>query len=539
MKIRYNGIIVSAIIGIGLLGSCADSGNQYTVTGENKEVTLASLFEEMGKVEADPCFPVPYYKAKQLTSYDRRSMLPDSPWWHANDDWSGYERHEVNQGRVERVLFDQEGPGVITRIITTGGAGTSNLRFYFDGESEPSITIPSFDISKLPVNIPSGLIYVHEHYPRFQGSSLYYPIPYSRRCKVTVDDLGRGHVYHINYREYEEGTKVRTFSLSEANDSESMAMAAGKRMESPDTYDGNWCSAEGKVEGKGKIVLPLPAGNNAIRTLKVKVSDYVPEQYGQLMRGIIASIKFDGVETVKAPLSDLSGGGMGAPAVENYYMQADGKGSVLLRFVMPYKESAEISLENITDYQADIKVDAAISPWEWYSNTLYFHAAWRQQNGLETNAGLDYEMAAISGRGVFKGDVLSLYNWSTRWYGEGDEHIWIDDEAFPSHFGCGTEDYYNTTYAPIHVYHYPFGGAPREDDEASRGYNTFVRVRCLDAVTFNKNIKFDFELISWDGGKVDYSSTVYWYGDIESRALSSSDTEEALYKLPKPVYTGD
>ena len=68
-----------------------------------------------------------------------------------------------------------------------------------------------------------------------------------------------------------------------------------------------------------------------------------------------------------------------------------------------------------------------------------------KENGLETNRGLDYNMGTLQGRGVFKGDMLSLYNHCPRWYGEGDEHIWIDNEKFPSHFGCGTEDYYNTT----------------------------------------------------------------------------------------------
>lgn len=85
---------------------------------------------------------------------------------------------------------------------------------------------------------------------------------------------------------------------------------------------------------------------------------------------------------------------------------------------------------------------------------------WRQENGWKPTKGSTTTWPRCPGRGVFKGDVLSLYNWCPRWYGEGDEHIWVDGESFPSHFGCGTEDYYNTTYAPIHVYHFPFGGAP-------------------------------------------------------------------------------
>ena len=788
------------------LGGC-NAPQKYSSADSEGWVTLSSLMDEMGDPQADACFPEPYYEARQLTSYDRRSLLPGTPWWHANDDWAGFERYEANDGRVERVLFDEQGPGAITRIITTGGAGTANLRFYFDGEQHPSIVIPSFDISKFPVEIPSGMIYMHEHYPRFQGASFYYPIPYARRCKITVDDLNRGYVYHVNYRTYAPGTKVRTFTVEEARKLRAKAAEAGRRLENPvscaengiqtegtlpaggklgldlpagenavrtlmvdiggftpgtygqlmrgiivrmdfdgtqtvrvplsdlsgagmgaprvDNYymaaDGqgrvilrfvmpyrssarvelenitsydakatlsanvspwkwydntlyfhaswrqengletnkgldydmaslsgrgvfkgdvlslyNWCprwygegdehiwvdgesfpshfgcgtedyynttyarrckitvddlnrgyvyhvnyrtyapgtkvrtftveearklrakaaeagrrlenpvscaengiQTEGTLPAGGKLGLDLPAGENAVRTLMVDIGGFTPGTYGQLMRGIIVRMDFDGTQTVRVPLSDLSGAGMGAPRVDNYYMAADGQGRVILRFVMPYRSSARVELENITSYDAKATLSANVSPWKWYDNTLYFHASWRQENGLETNKGLDYDMASLSGRGVFKGDVLSLYNWCPRWYGEGDEHIWVDGESFPSHFGCGTEDYYNTTYAPIHVYHFPFGGAPREDDEASRGYNTFVRVRGLDAIPFDKSLKFEFELISWDGGKVDYSSTVFWYGNLTSAALTASADEAALYSLPEPIYTNN
>jgi hypothetical protein len=254
------------------------------------------------------------------------------------------------------------------------------------------------------------------------------------------------------------------------------------------------------------------------------------------MRGLIVKMTFDGTQTVWAPLSDFAGAGMGAPKVNTYYLSADGNGDVVMRFIMPYKTSGKLEIENMTSIPASVTTSVSISDWKWLDNTLYFHAGWRQQRGLETNAGLDYNMATITGRGVFKGDVLSLYNHSKRWYGEGDEHIWVDDEKFPSHFGCGTEDYYNTTFAPIHVYFLPFGGAPREDNEASRGYNTFLRTRNLDVIPFKNKLKFEFELISWDGGLVDYSSTVYWYGDLDSKIQNPSLKDEALHTLPPAIY---
>ncbi|MCC8425139.1 glycoside hydrolase family 172 protein [Mucilaginibacter sp. UR6-11] len=506
---------------------------------QQKTITIGTLLSDMVNRDLDVCFPVPYYTSKLQTSYDRRSVIPNTPSWHANDDGSGFVRYEANNGRVEKVLFDENGPGVITRIITTGKAAGANLRIYFDGEKEASITIPAYDISKLPIQIPPGLLLLHEHYNTTQGSSMYYPIPYAKRCKITVDDLNRGYYFHANYRTYSKGTKVKTFTIADAEKFKKQADNADEELLHSGSYSINEADIQHQLEPGATLSLQLPAGNKAIRVLAFDIDGFAKADYEQLMRGLIVKITFDGRQTVSAPLSDLAGVGMGAPAAQSFYLYSDGEGRAALKFIMPYRKTAKIELVNITDITAEAQIRANTSTWKWTPNTLYFHAAWRQENALKTNAGLDYNMATLTGRGVFKGDVLSLYNHTKRWYGEGDEHIWVDDDRFPSHFGCGTEDYYNATFAPIHVYSNPFGGAPREDDEASRGYNTFVRTRNLDVIPFNKKLKFDFELISWDTGLVDYSSTVYWYGDLNSKAITASADKEALYKLPQPVYTGD
>ena len=530
-----NLIRITACLLLIVLNSACSGGKQE----QAEVITLSGLMDEMVSQENDVCFPVPYYAAKQLTSYDRRSVLPGTPSWFSNDDFAGFIRYEANNGRVEKVLFDEKGPGVITRIITTGSDKDANLRFYFDGEKEASITIPSYDISKFPVDIPAGMIYMHEHYPTTQGCSFYYPIPYREGCKITVDNVNRVYVYHVNYRQYEPGTEVETFTVEKAKELDVKAQETGNKLLHPSTYSENGITKGATLKPKDMLCLDLPAGSKAIRTLNFKVQGYNPEEYGQLMRGLIVKISFDGVQTVEAPLSDFSGGGMGSPAVDSWYLSADGKGNIALRFVMPYKKDGFIEVENITGYTAETTVNACVSDWEWLPNTLYFHAGWRQECDLQTNVYKEYNMATLSGRGIFKGDVLSLYNYCPTWYGEGDEHIWVDEEELPSHIGCGTEDYYNTTYAPIHVYHNPFGGAPREDDEASRGYNTFVRTRNLDVIPFNQKLRFDFELISWKDGKVDYSSTVFWYGDLDSKLVNPTPKEAALYVLPPAIYTGD
>jgi len=510
-----------------------NSKNSECKSQTDSLVTLSTLMDEMVSNESDVVFPIPYYSSKQLTSYDRRSLIPGTPNWHANDDWSGFIRIETNNGRQEKVLFDGTGPGVITRIITTGGAGTANLRMYFDNETEASVLIHGYDISKFPVAVPPGMIYMHEHYNTSQGCSFFYPIPYSRRCKITVDDVNRAaYVYHINYRTYEAGTSVKTFKVNDAISLHAKASDTGLKLLHPENYIAGEISSDKVLKPGATLSIDLPGEDKAIRTLKFNISGYDKADYGQVMRGLIVKVTFDTTRTVWAPLSDFSGAGMGASKVDSWYLTADGTGNVTLRFTMPYRHTAKVEIENITKFTVSAVIKANVSDWTWLPNTLYFHATWRQERSLKTNAGLDYNMAKLSGRGVFKGDVLSLYNYGPRWYGEGDEHIWVDNESFPSHFGCGTEDYYNSTYAPVHIYFNPFGGAPREDDESSHGYNTFVRTRNLDVIPFNNNLKFEFELLSWDGGLVDYASTVYWYGDLDSKAINPSSNEEALQPLP-------
>lgn len=138
----------------------------------------------------------------------------------------------------------------------------------------------------------------------------------------------------------------------------------------------------------------------------------------------------------------------------------------------------------------------------------------------------------IDGRGVFRGDLLSLFNYAPDWYGEGDEVIWVDNDIFPSHHGTGTEDHYNCSWAPVVPFHTPFGGAPRADNPSSHGFNAFVRTRNLDGIPFQKSYKFDIEMLSWNPGKVDYAVTNYWYGDLNSKVKQSSGKEEILSQLP-------
>ena len=284
--------------------------------------------------------------------------------------------------------------------------------------------------------------------------------------------------------------------------------------------------------------IDLPQGENAVYEISFQLANADSTAYAQLMRNLIFKADFDGRSTVWVPLSDYSGGGMGAPAVDSWFLSADGQGKVVSRWLMPYKTEGRLLLQNISAHTADVSMKVGTAPLPWGERSLYFHASWRQQTGLPVYDHPDddancreWNFATLTGRGIYKGDVLTLYNHSRAWYGEGDEKIWVDEDSFPSHFGTGTEDYYNSSWAPVVTFQTPFGGAPRADQASSHGYNTFFRTRNLDGIPFSSLLRFDIELLSWVSGTVDYATTVYWYGDAVAKAVGTSGTEEAIKKL--------
>lgn len=510
-------------------------------------VTLQSLLREMLSYDEATRIPGIPYSCRQVSSHDRRSVSPDKPGWFANDDGFGVERVDTVDGRIEKVMFDCDGPGVITRIWLTTLDKRGIMRFYFDGSDVPGWIVPAYDLMSFGVaQLGRGMLLPHTSYePNGKGgNTLFLPIPYSRHCKITFED-GKNvaptpKYYGINYRTYPEGTHVETFSQESVRKASKDIFACDYALRHPVAQEARRVKEKSGVLAPGaQLALRLPRGTNAVNMLKVKV-DADSVLYAQSMRNVILRASFDGVCTVDVPLSDFSGAGMGGFAVKSWYLDADGQGEVVSRWLMPYSKCAEVSLVNVGNTDANVSLSVSVDDYDWDERSLYFHASWRNEDGVRinndygSNDNLDWLFAHIKGRGVYKGDVMTLYNHAPRWYGEGDEKIWVDNESFPSHFGTGAEDYYNSSWAPVYVFHTPFGGAPRADLPSSHGYNTFFRTRNLDGIPFDEDLRFYLEMLCWDPGTVDLSTTVFWYGTAQCEAVGSTPVENAAKPLLAP-----
>lgn len=503
-----------------------------------KVITLETLLDEMVSVEKQACFPDPSYVCLQESSYDRNSVSPDLPGWFANNDGFGIIAVDTIDGRIEKVMFHETGPGVITRIWITTLDKRGTWRFYLDNSETPELVIPAYDLMQLNISGSGrGLIQPHTSYtPEGKGGATsFLPIPYAKACRITFEDqpgiAPTPKYYQINYRKYPDNTTIETFSLHVAKRAEKKISDVNTILLHPEkSRKPDKIIEETKQLGASDhLTITLPEGENAIYEINFDIHVAEPERYGQCMRELIFIAEFDDKQTVWAPLSDYSGGGTGAPYVDSWYLSSDGKGKVVSRWLMPYKKTAKIKLLNNSSLPVKAGIQINLSRLKWHERSLYFHASWKSENGIyihnrpgEEDKCIEWNFAAIRGKGLYKGDLLSLYNHAPRWYGEGDEKIWIDDDIFPSHFGTGTEDYYNSSWAPVIPFHTPFGGAPRADMESSHGHNAFFRTRNLDGIPFHKKFKFDIEMLGWDSGYVDYATTIYWYGDYDSKPYGTS-----------------
>ncbi len=491
---------------------------------KNTEISLGSLLDELVSYDAVVSYPSPSYKAAQVSSYDRRTVSPTKPGWFANNDGFGFVRLDSIEGRVEKVLFEKDGPGVITRIWLTTSDKRGILRIYFDGSSKPEVIIPAYDTSLFPVQIGQPLSLTHTHYQKdlskTGGTTSFLPLPYAKSCRITFEETSEtakaAHYYQIGYRSYVPGTKVKTFTLEEMKFLKGKIALVNERLLNPPVFTQGTKSVSSVIHSN--VSLQLPSGNRAVCSLHISISGFKADDYKTIMNQLWLCIDFDGARCVYAPLANFFSGGKEAPAIHNWYFSSDGKGCLDSRWVMPYKQKAVITIEKAKNLKYEATITAFTKPMKWTQNMLYFHSTCRAEQGIpvnndaDSNDNLDWNFTTLQGRGVYCGDLLSVYNYCPDWYGEGDEKIWIDNDAFPSFMGTGTEDYYNCSWAPVVPFDTSFGGAPTAEEASSHGKNAFYRMRNLDVIPFNKQLKFDIEMLSWHKGKVDYETTVFWYG---------------------------
>jgi len=473
-------------------------------------ITTESLLNDMTDLQRLASLPTPAYTTRQFSSYNRQSKTPDdTEGWFANRDRGQYLREEKAGDRTEYVMMDAEGPGAIVRIWSANPEGT--LRIYLDGATEPVLTAPMADllggkVAGLPEPI-AGM--------RSRGWNLYFPIPYSKHCKVTSD---KGNFYYqVNYRTYAPGTQAKSFEQADLQRLAPRIQQIAKQLEGrrdEPADEGKKVLLSGQVNA-GKEISVNVDGPKAISWLHVQFPGVFPQDEPAMARGLVLKMSFDGENTVECPLGDFFGT---APGLSRYHslplkIFGEGKSFAESAWFMPFARQARISIVNLTNTAYAVHATLSVVPCEWTDRSLLFHAKWRIERDLPSRPHSDWTHLECKGNGRFVGGSLNVVNPVRGWWGEGDEKIWVDDDRFPSLFGTGSEDYFNYSWSAPDLFWLPYCGQPRNDGPGNRGFVTNYRWHVADALPFDRSIAFYLELFSHERlPGFSYARIGYHYG---------------------------
>ncbi|MCO6045189.1 DUF2961 domain-containing protein [Aeoliella sp. ICT_H6.2] len=531
-----------------------------TLVTASEKVTLDSLLEEMTSRETLARFPQPAYSCSQASSYDRESEDPSNHHaWFANADrsqWVRIEENEVDgETRKEYVMMDQEGPGAIVRFWGTWhgprGEKFSNgtLRIYLDGSDTPAIEGPIQDV--LDQGMLAGAPLSQGVSPRTpygqRGHNLYLPIPYAKHCKVTYEtdvlvDIGarRGEAlyYQINYRTYEPGTEVESFSMDQLAESKDAIAEAQRQLTGRFRPDANSTTSSSGELGTGNKMTAQLKGSQAVRQISLKLD---AEDMAQALRSTVLKIEFDGEPCVWVPVGEFFGIGYQPSEYKSFYTQMKSDGTLVSYWVMPFEKSANITLQNLGDEPVNADLHVRSSQWKWDDRSMHFHAVWQELYHVDSfvdserpgDAAYDVNYVTVDGKGVYVGDTLTVFNGAAAWWGEGDEKIYVDGETFPSHFGTGTEDYYGYAWCRPEKFDAPFHAQPTGDGNLAGGFSVNSRYRGLDAIPFTESIKFDMEMWHWKSTKVNYAPTAFFYARPGATANVDPDPEAAAREVTR------
>jgi len=469
-------------------------------------------------------FPEQEFKLKQFSSYNRKTVGLGQDGWFENEDMSHFIRVEENQGRREFVMFDHNGPGAIVRWwMTFWKAEDGILRIYLDNNPEPEIEGPPFEVisGQLLAPEPFSQSLPSDAPLNERGHNLYFPIPYSDHCKVTYecDSLREKEhfywpdvFYNICYREYPKEVKVETFSLKGLIEIQEEIALAGKQLMENFSSSGIAETFDTEVLPGDSIVFRFNDKSKAIDFLSVQIVSKNPQQ---ALRSTVLSVSFDGKQSIWVPAGEFFGTGYKVLPHKSWVNETSLNGLMTSVWVMPFKESCRLSYINYGNDTIRMKGQIGLTDYEWRSNSMYFAASWHEYYHLKTrdenNWMFDLNFVNISGKGLYVGDQVTLFNMAETWWGEGDEKIFVDGESFPSSIGTGSEDYYGYAFGHPEPFSHPFVAQPSGAGNFVPEMTINMRHRSLDAIPFTTSISSNIEMWHWASICLNYAMTAYFY----------------------------
>lgn len=247
-------------------------------------------------------------------------------------------------------------------------------------------------------------------------------------------------------------------------------------------------------------------------------------------RRLVLRFYWDGEETpsVEVPVGDFFCEGWCEKAnLSSLAVCVNPSGGLNCYWEMPFKKSARITMENISEHDSVLYYQINYELREIPEHCGYFHAQFRRSNPLEYMK--DHTILEnIHGAGQYVGTYLAWGVNNCNWWGEGEMKFFMDgDGEYPTICGTGTEDYFGGAWnfeqpqGQYGIYSTPYSGLHQviKPDGLYRSQQRFgmYRWHITDPIRFEEDLKVTIQALGWRSDlrylplQDDISSVGYWY----------------------------
>jgi hypothetical protein len=508
----------------------------FTANTQTTRSTFEKELEQLSELKYLPEYRPNSYVAME-SSYDTTG---------GNDDgFSGRYSFLRKESENRLVIADLKGPGVIQRIWTPTPS-EDTIQFYFDGETDPRISIRFIDLFSSQVYPFESPLVGNE----VGGYYCYLPIPYEKSCKIVY--LGKRIQFHqIQHRSLPDNPAVKSFSLNLSSEEQTTLQNTLKRWED---YNPLKLIEKNKVRiiekeiliGAGET-LKLAEINEGGRIVRMEFQDfseiYDPET------NLIFRAKWDDDEdyAINAPMRHLFGYAFRKTSMRSMPIGKEGD-LHYINFPMPFDQSADMELVYVEEQgkiQPEVRLTTRIYVTQAERDGSIegkLYTCWRRE---KPEIGTPYSIFKHKGKGHYVGTILmcqgieeNLDGHISTIFFEGDDITTIDGEQ--RMHGTGSEDYFNGGWYAVgdrwdKAYSLQLHGCLGYSIPLARtgGYRFLIGDKESFEKSFELTIEHGPENNNW---KVDYASVAFYYGDAPSDFASDPTLDlTSVFKPPREM----
>ena len=354
---------------------------------------------------------------------------------------------------AEAVVFDERGPGALTRIWMTTGFGTSTcidpatrVRFYIDAAQQPTLDLPLaalFDGSTPPFTAPLA-------FDRLQSSGGYLshvPIAYAQSLRIGLLDADNGGTnpctgnaqrllwFQFQHHRLLPGTAVVPFVAGQDQ--------PGWRAFLAHAGDDPWNAMLAPQHGNAMLapaatqVLATRSGAGWLRGIRL-----------QLPRAAYAQVNLrvhiDGETVIDLPLADFFATSEDAAVPPRGVLLGEDGGGLYAWFPMPFTQGVTVELVADAALPAPVQVASALS----FDGEPVPPAAGRFRTRLADTCASGGDIRLYDARGAGKlvglsARYRSIASPASPGFLEGDERAYVDDAPAVAWYGTGIEDFFD------------------------------------------------------------------------------------------------